>query len=223
MVKVKKELKFLKQEQDKVTSGLMNDDRITKLQDQIQWFKEESCKLNTILEEQKRTIEKQKNHGRESKQNIEFLEKSLKESMKQNKLLKVAAERQKLQNNNLKAFLARNSVSTAIKSTDTTVKAAVNSQLVLSENLEKDVLSHDGAKLTGKHSVAASMKDEDNNKFSLQFTKSELENTVDYSAVGITSGHMPQLTQDAANNAFSTDKEQVNIRIREKKFRDYTD
>ena len=67
MVKVKKELKFLKQEQDKVTSGLMNDDRITKLQDQIQWFKEESCKLNTILEEQKRTIEKQKNHGRESK------------------------------------------------------------------------------------------------------------------------------------------------------------
>ena len=143
--------------------------------------------------------------------------------MKQNKLLKVAAERQKLQNNNLKAFLARNSVSTAIGSTDTTVKAAVNSQLVLSENLEKDVLSHDGAKLTGKHSVAASMKDEDNNKFSLQFTKSELENTVDYSAVGITSGHMPQLTQDAANNAFSTDKEQVNIRIREKKFRDYTD
>ena len=162
MTKVKKELKFLKQEQDKVTSGLMNDDRITKLQDQIQWFKEESGKLNTILEGQKRTIVKQKNHGRETNQNIEFLNKSLKESMKQNKLLKVAAERQKAQNNNLKAFLAMNNVSTAIGSTDTTVKAAMNSQLVLSENLEKEVVSSDGALLTGKHSVAASMTDQDN-------------------------------------------------------------
>ena len=127
--------------------------------------------------------------------------------MKQNKLLKVAAERQKLQNNNLKAFLARNNVSTAIGSTDTTVKAAVNSQLVLSENLEKEVLSTDGAQLTGKHSVAASMREEDNKKFSLQFTKSELENTVDYSTAGIMSGHMPQLTQVAENNAFAVDKE----------------
>ena len=33
MTKVKKELKFLKQEQDRVTTGLMNDDRITNLQD----------------------------------------------------------------------------------------------------------------------------------------------------------------------------------------------
>ena len=82
MVKVKKELKFLKQEQDKVTSGLMNDDRITKLQDQVQWFKEKSGKLNTILDGQKRTIEKQKNQDREANIHIEFLAKSLKESMK---------------------------------------------------------------------------------------------------------------------------------------------
>ena len=41
------------------------------------------------------------------KQNEEFLSKSLKESMKQNKLLKVAAERQKKQNNNLRAFLGK--------------------------------------------------------------------------------------------------------------------
>ena len=33
MTKVRKELKYLKNEQDKVNSGLMNDDRITNLQD----------------------------------------------------------------------------------------------------------------------------------------------------------------------------------------------
>ena len=51
MTKVRKELNFLKQEQEKVTSGLMNDDRITNLQAQIQWFKEESAKLNQVLDD----------------------------------------------------------------------------------------------------------------------------------------------------------------------------
>ena len=59
------------------------------------------------------------------KQNGDYLSKSLKESMKQNKLLKVAAQRQKQQNDNLKAFLARNQEGVGTGRTNTTVKAAM--------------------------------------------------------------------------------------------------
>ena len=83
----------------------------------------------------------------------------------------MAVEGQKLQYDNLKAFLARNHVNAGVGSTETSVKAAINSQLLLSESLEKDGLSTDRA-------------------------------------------HIP------ASNAFDMDKEQVNIRIREKKFAD---
>ena len=43
--------------------------------------------------------------------------------------------------------------------TDTTVIAAMHSQLVLSERLEKDVLEQGTGVLTGKHSATASLFD----------------------------------------------------------------
>ena len=46
MIKVQKELLFLKAKQKELTQKLMRDDRITNLQQDIKWFKQESTQLN---------------------------------------------------------------------------------------------------------------------------------------------------------------------------------
>jgi len=46
MIKVQKELLFLKDKQKELTQKLMRDDRITDLQRDIKWFKQESTQLN---------------------------------------------------------------------------------------------------------------------------------------------------------------------------------
>lgn len=50
MVKVEKELKFLKTKQAEQAGKLMKDDDITSLQESIAWFKSEAVKLNSILD-----------------------------------------------------------------------------------------------------------------------------------------------------------------------------
>ena len=60
MTKVKKELQFLKSKAEKAAGELSNDDTVTKLQNQIQWFQTEAKELNTILEDQKREVQKLK-------------------------------------------------------------------------------------------------------------------------------------------------------------------
>lgn len=42
MLKIQKELRFLKSKQDELAGKLMRDDRITNLQKEIAWFKTES-------------------------------------------------------------------------------------------------------------------------------------------------------------------------------------
>ena len=51
-------------------------------------------------------------------ENIEFLHTNLKEQMKQNKILKAAAERQKAQNKKLKDFFSENKLNWDNKKTD---------------------------------------------------------------------------------------------------------
>ena len=51
MLKVEKELKFLKSKQNELVGKLMGDDEITNLQKGISWFKTAASKLNQILEQ----------------------------------------------------------------------------------------------------------------------------------------------------------------------------
>ncbi len=53
MLKVEKELRFLKGKQAEQAGKLMKDDDITNLQTSIAWFKAEAVKLNEILDNQK--------------------------------------------------------------------------------------------------------------------------------------------------------------------------
>ena len=95
MMKVYKELAFLKEKANEANGDLMNDGTITQLQKNIKWYKTEALSLNKILDGQKNKLEKEKNNKREMNENIEFLHTNLKEQMKQNKILKAAAEEQK--------------------------------------------------------------------------------------------------------------------------------
>ncbi len=58
MVKVQKELKFLKNRQTEQNKKMMGDDEITNLQSSISWFKTEAVKLNEILDGQKSEIQR---------------------------------------------------------------------------------------------------------------------------------------------------------------------
>ena len=50
MMKVRRELSFLKEKSNEANGKLMNDDRITQLQVGIRWFKTEALALNKILD-----------------------------------------------------------------------------------------------------------------------------------------------------------------------------
>ena len=58
MEKVRKELEFLQKKKNEANGALMNDTRITSLQDTISWFKNEAVALNDILDRQKREVAK---------------------------------------------------------------------------------------------------------------------------------------------------------------------
>ena len=58
MVKVQKELLFLKNKANEAAGKLLNDDTITNLQSSIAWFKNEATQLDVILENQKKEIQK---------------------------------------------------------------------------------------------------------------------------------------------------------------------
>ena len=53
MLKIEKELRFLKNKKTEQSHKLMKDDDITNLQSSIAWFKSEAVKLNQILDTQK--------------------------------------------------------------------------------------------------------------------------------------------------------------------------
>ena len=71
----------------------------------------------------------------------------------------------------MKAFLAKNStnVGAAPGSTNTTVQAAMQSHMMLSDRLEKDVLEQEFDTRDGGHSVGASANDRESKHFSIHF------------------------------------------------------
>lgn len=109
MLKVAKELRFLKDKSNEVNNKLANDERIIALQRDIKWFKTEALSLNKIVDKQKNKLEQQKNVSNEMGQNVSFLHKNAKEQMKQNKLLQTACDKQRDMNAALKDFFANNS------------------------------------------------------------------------------------------------------------------
>ena len=107
MLKVEKELKFLKAKQAEQAGKLMQDDDITNLQTSIAWFKSEAVKLNQILEAQKQKMQTSKytlmHCGKEQQQITE----GLKEVRRENKLIQMAIQKTQEQNRALKEFFAR--------------------------------------------------------------------------------------------------------------------
>lgn len=73
MVKVQKELVFLKKKANDTAGKILNDDSITKLQGQIGWFKNEAIKLDAILEGQKREMQKMKSRELNINEDRKFL------------------------------------------------------------------------------------------------------------------------------------------------------
>ena len=60
MMKVKRELEFLRDKAVEAAGKLSNDDSITNLQKKIKWFQQQALVLDSILEGQKREIQKLK-------------------------------------------------------------------------------------------------------------------------------------------------------------------
>lgn len=73
MTKVKKELEYLKSKAEKAAGELSNDNTVTQLQSSIQWFQAEAIELNTILEGQKRDVQKLKSAKNNTKDDNKFL------------------------------------------------------------------------------------------------------------------------------------------------------
>ena len=104
MLKVQKELKFLKAKQNEVLGKLMGDDEITSLQRQIKWFKATAIKLNEILERQKVEIQASKFRKATQDKDHQFLNKHVKEVKQKNRLIQQAIEVTEGQNQKLASF-----------------------------------------------------------------------------------------------------------------------
>jgi len=87
MMKVRKELEYLKTKQNEANGAMMNDERITSLRRWIQWFKIKSIELDAQLNKQKEFDKAQREEKKNKVESLAFLKNAVKESMKQNKSL----------------------------------------------------------------------------------------------------------------------------------------
>ena len=92
MLKVQKELAFLKKKANEQEFKLRKDDRIKNLEITLDWFRKEALNLGTTCENFKRDVEKWKSKADALEDDKNFLEKQLLSSKRQNKLLKGALE-----------------------------------------------------------------------------------------------------------------------------------
>ena len=92
MLKVQKELSFLKKKANEQEFKLRKDDRIKSLEVSLDWFRKEALKLGSTCENFKREVEKWKSKADALEDDKSFLEKQLLKAKRQNKLLKVALD-----------------------------------------------------------------------------------------------------------------------------------
>ncbi|CDW90797.1 UNKNOWN [Stylonychia lemnae] len=110
MVKVQKELQYLRNKASETAGKILNDDSITNLQDQIGRFKSAAINLDRILEIQKREVQKLKSKELNINEDRKFLKEQTKDAMKHNKLLQVALKKTTQQNKLIREFLEKNKV-----------------------------------------------------------------------------------------------------------------
>ena len=90
MLRVKSELKRLRKEKEAQAGKLSNDDNITGLQKQIQWFQDEAIEFDKILEVQKKDYQRVKTSVAITKGDNTFIRTQVKDAMRHNKLLELA-------------------------------------------------------------------------------------------------------------------------------------
>lgn len=141
MTRVKKELKYLKEKAQEVAGKLINDQAVTNLQAQIQWFKNEADKLNKILESQKVEFQKLKSKQKNVKDDNVYLKDQVKDAMRNNRLLEVALNKANSQTSALAEFLRRNKIDEdADHQPDNLFPTAINSDPVdiINKNFHND-------------------------------------------------------------------------------------
>jgi chromosome segregation ATPase len=110
LVKIQRELLYLKKKAEEAAGRVLNDDSVTNLQKQIDWFKNEALKLDQILENQKKELQKLKSRDLNLVEDRKFLRGQIKDAMKHNKLLQVAVKKTKQTNKSIREFLRQNQV-----------------------------------------------------------------------------------------------------------------
>ena len=90
MSKVEKELHYLKNKATDQETRLAQDDRILKLQKQLEWFKDELDRLNANKETNYQVIEEVGGKVKDLRGEKQHLEEMVKAQKRQNKLLIVA-------------------------------------------------------------------------------------------------------------------------------------
>ena len=108
MTRVKKELEFLKKRAVEAAGKLVNDDTVTNLKKQIDWFQHEAIELDKHLDKQKRDFQIMKTKQKNTIDDNKFLKTQVKEAMKHNKLLEVAMTKTTAQTSALEKFLKKN-------------------------------------------------------------------------------------------------------------------
>ena len=108
MMKVKRELEFLRDKAVEAAGKLSNDDSITNLQQKIKWFQQQALVLDSILEGQKREVQKLKTNRINTISDNKFIKQQVKDAIKHNKLLEVALNKTQKQSDALRQFLKEN-------------------------------------------------------------------------------------------------------------------
>lgn len=138
MLKVQKELLFLKKKANDQELKLRKDERINTLEGSLHWFRQEALKLGTTCESQKKEIgiehtlnvDKWKAKSESLEEDRNFLEQQIKAAKRQNKLLKVALGKSQDQCEHLLSI------------TDNNQKSTILPQLMDSSNFDISSINH---------------------------------------------------------------------------------
>lgn len=110
MMKYKKELVSLREQAEAAAGALLRDDKVSNLQNQITWFKNEAVLLDEVIEKQTREIRKFEMREGRLVEDRKFLREQTKDAMKQNKVMKLALKKTEESNKAIKEFFERNKV-----------------------------------------------------------------------------------------------------------------
>lgn len=96
MYKVQRELQILKDRANVADSNLKRDNKINSLEAQLEWFREEAIRLGEASTTQQKEIDKWRTKAETLEEDRKFFEQQVKAAKRQNKLLKAALSKSKL-------------------------------------------------------------------------------------------------------------------------------